>query len=145
MKNRITNIFIFLIALSYTGLVYSSTCEDMKIKIIYDRKTKINKEKMCRFIESDKTMYFMSESCLFYACDVLKKKKVKLVIPDYYSSIGSPGFKLCRDLGGLPQIYEYQEKQNKNWESTERCIFNDKDFVEISFLTYEWKNYISTK
>ncbi len=73
---------------------FASSCNDYKIKIVYNKKDQLSKEKMCTFIDEDKTLYYMSESCLFYGCSVLKKKKENLVIPDYHSKIGSPGFKL---------------------------------------------------
>lgn len=125
---------------------FASSCNDYKIKIVYNKKDQLSKEKMCTFIDEDKTLYYMSESCLFYGCSVLKKKKENLVIPDYHSKIGSPGFKLCLELGGLPQILEFSlPSDNGHWQSTERCLLNEKDFIEISFLTKEWKNLVKIK
>jgi hypothetical protein len=62
------------------------------------------------------------------------------VIKDYKGNIGSPGFKLCRALDGVPQIFEWKSG-DKKWQSTERCLLGN-EFVEIGLLTKIWKKKI---
>lgn len=140
-------ILLFFCFLVFSIEASEKSCEMHNVKIIFDKKPIVSNEEMCRFIDEDNSLYYMSKSCLFYGCEVLKKKKGKLVIPNYYGKIGSPGFKLCEELGGVPQIFEFQKKSvSKNdWQNTERCLFNKRDFVEISYLTKEWKTYIKSE
>jgi hypothetical protein len=72
----------------------------------------------------------------------LKKNKSEIKIKDYYNRAGSPGFKLCRELGGVPQIFEFKKLIKSDWQSVSRCLFSNEDFVEISLLTKEWKSFV---
>ncbi len=133
-------------------MLYSSTlfakpvCEEAKIRIIFDRKPIISDETMCIRRAAGDLIFYVSESCSRGDCEILDREKKPLEIKDYTLSLGSPGFKLCTELGGVPQIFEFASKRTKGkWESTERCLFGSKDFVEISLLTREWKNFINLK
>lgn len=122
---------------------HANNCQDVQVKIIFDKKTKISKEVLCTKKTPDNMLFYVSRSCVDDGCEILKRKKEMILIKDYYRSIGSPGFKLCEFLGGLPQIFEFSKDQTpKEWESTERCLFGDQDFVEISYLSREWKRFI---
>ena len=48
------------------------------------------------------------------------------------SPMGSPGFKICEKLNGVPQFIEYWDKFS--WIKTSRCIFNDGSFIDIGAL-----------
>lgn len=117
-----------------------ATCREAEIKIIYDKRPILSKEMMCEKKLSNNLTYYMSPRCEKGDCAVLKRKKSNLIIPNYIGNIGSPGFKLCEKLGGVPQIFEFK-MDGRDWESTERCLFGE-DFIEISFLTQTWKDYI---
>ena len=142
IKKLTTQLFFCFLVFSIEAS--EKSCEKYNIKIIFDKKPIVSSEEMCSFIDEDNSLYYMSKSCLFYGCEVLKKKKTRLVISNYLGKIGSPGFKLCNELGGVPQIFEFQKK-SKAWQNTERCLFNKRDYVEISFLTKEWKAFIKTE
>lgn len=116
-------------------------CQDYQVKIIFERKAVLSKETLCSHKSSDNMIFYVSKNCADSKCDILKRKKTDLVIKDYTSNIGSPGFKLCNELGGIPQIFEFAPVGSKLWQSADRCLF-EKDFVEISLLTKEWKNFI---
>lgn len=131
---------LILFLLSTTTLWAS--CDEVETKIIFDKKAVYKKEVICIQKTSDNMIFYVSKSCLDHQCEILKRKKKKLVLKDYHHNIGSPGFKLCEELGGVPQIFEFaKDKKIGLWQSTERCFFNN-DFVEISLLTREWKSSI---
>lgn len=121
-------------------VTFANNCEDVQIRIIFDRKSVITKEVLCSEKTSDNMIFYLSKSCIEKKCEILSRRKTDLVIKDYYKNIGSPGFKLCTALGGVPQIFEFS-KDASWWQSTERCLF-EKDFVEISLLTRQWKGFI---
>ncbi len=136
MKKYLASLF-FLI--SFT--VSAKNCEIYDVKIIFDRKDILTKEILCTQKNADNLIFYTSKSCDQNKCEILKRKKTTLRIPDYTANLGSPGFKLCTELGGVPQIFEFKKKK-EIWQSTERCFF-EKDFVEISYLTYQWKSFIN--
>ncbi len=129
-----------LLLLSIPLISFADTCSDVQVRIIFDRKPVITKETVCSHKTSDNMVFYISKSCVDQKCEILKRRKTDLAIKDYNSNMGSPGFKLCTELGGVPQIFEFS-KDSSLWQSTERCLF-EKDFVEISLLTREWKNNI---
>lgn len=137
MKKRIILTIGFLLTFSDV-----SACEEVDIKIIYDRKTEFSKEILCSQKTSDNMIFYLSKSCVNDGCDILKRKKTTLEIKNYASQMGSPGFKICEALGGIPQIFEFKKIKSSQWQSTERCLFEKNDFVEISLLSRDWKKFI---
>lgn len=117
-------------------------CEKVETKIIFDKKPVINKEEICSIVTSDSTKYYLSKSCEKEKCEILKRTAKEIKIENYTHNIGSPGFKLCEALEGIPQIFEFKKIKDKEWESTSRCLFGKSDFVEISFLMMKWKGFI---
>lgn len=118
-------------------------CFKVETKIIFDSKPVLTKETICTIVDADKMLFYVSKSCEDNSCDILKKAPKKIVIKNYYQNLGSPGFKLCEALGGVPQIYEFKKSKAKQSESTDRCLFGKQDFVEISYLSQKWKSFIS--
>jgi hypothetical protein len=135
----------FLCVLFVFILAEVHACEEFEIKIIYDKKAEYSKEILCTKKTADNMIFYLSKGCVDDACDVLKRKKNTLVIKNYNSQIGSPGFKICAELGGIPQIFEFKKSHSTKWESTERCLFEKNEFVEISLLTREWKKHLRKK
>lgn len=131
---------IIILLLSVNSL-FAKDCFETTTKIIYMKKAEIETVTLCKNKTSDKMLFYTSASCLNNKCEILKRTKKKIAIPDYTGSIGSPGFKLCQSLGGIPQIFDFQD-ESKLWKNSERCFFGREDFVEISLLTHNWKNYI---
>lgn len=132
----------FLYSVFICILTEVNACEEVEIKIIYDKKEEFSKEILCSKKTADNMIFYLSKGCVDDACDVLKRKKNTLVIKNYNSQIGSPGFKICEALGGIPQIFEFKKSHSTKWESTERCLFEKNEFVEISLLSREWKKFI---
>lgn len=122
--------------------LWASSCDDVETKIIFDKKEIYKSEVLCLKKTSDNMVFYVSKSCAEDQCEVLKRKKKEILIKDYHHNVGSPGFKLCEELGGVPQIFEFaKDKKIGHWQSSERCFFG-KDFIEISLLTREWKSFI---
>ena len=81
--------------------------------------------------DSKKTL-FISKNC------VLKKGKCLALISqrkpdDLVSEYGSPGFKLCYQINGLPQIVDFFD--GESWIASNRCFFeSDKSFINTDLL-----------
>ena len=62
-------------------------------------------------------------------------KKSEIINP-----IGSPGFKICNQIKGSPQIIEIWN--SKEWLSSDRCIFLDGSFIDNGSLMkkIKWVN-----
>jgi hypothetical protein len=128
--------------LAKSEIVKNKFCFETTIKFYYNGKLEFEKNQLCRKSYEDKKTFYISKSCVNDQCEILKRAKKPIEIKDYISNLGSPGFKLCFALDGVPQIFEF-ENQQKKWLSSERCIFKNNDFVEISLLSREWKNLIN--
>jgi hypothetical protein len=135
-----TKLLMTLFFLS-TTISAKEVCSTGKIKYTYKQKEKIEVVDMCEDINGLGEFVY-SPDCKGLECKVLKdpfKRPVNL--KKYSSSIGSPGFKVCRELKGSPQIIKYQFK-SKAWKQDSRCIFNKKSFVSNAILMKIWKDYI---
>lgn len=124
--------------------VLEAECFPVTTKIIFQGKAETAKNQLCKKRTKDGMLFFVSKSCEKDQCEILKRTPKNLIIKKYKDSIGSPGFKLCQELGGVPQIFEFQLDlaKEKKWQTSERCYFEREDFVEISLLTHEWKRFI---
>lgn len=137
MKTKSLSLILFI----FSTQLIADDCFQTSTRIIFDRKTEQEAITLCKKKTADKLVFYVSKSCDNDRCEILKRSKKNLPIKSYLGNRGSPGFKLCEELEGLPQIFEFQD-QSKKWQSTERCFFGKEDFVEISLLTYEWKAFI---
>jgi hypothetical protein len=120
-----------------------AVCKNAETRIIYQAKPELSNEVLCEH-SVGKLLFYVSKSCEENSspeCEILKRPKKNIVIKNYRSNFGSPGFKLCSELGGVPQIFDFKFNQKDQWKTSERCFF-EKDFVEVSLLTNEWKKFI---
>ena len=104
---------------------------------IYNKKEVIEKQTMCQVINGHYT-YFTSPDCKEKKCKLFSSTKESFKDFKAFSQIGSPGFRLCRQLGGVGQIITVTKGKNKI--ETERCL-DGKSFVEISFLIEHYKKF----
>ncbi|MNJ94881.1 hypothetical protein D3C87_125840 [compost metagenome] len=79
---------------------------------------------------SDKNV-FLSKSCRDKKCTAFQKNK-KYALSEVMSPMGNPGFKMCRLLGGEPEIIEFYVK--KVPYKLDRCFFKNGDFADTSSL-----------
>jgi hypothetical protein len=80
----------------------------------------------------------VSKNCINGKCKVLKALSdilgTKLKI---YSDVGNPGFNLCHEIGGYPQIIEFFD--SVNWYKLNRCTFNeDQSYLDVGLLLHKW-------
>lgn len=126
-----------ILGLFLTATASAQNCEKMELRYIYNKKEVLEKTEVCQFKEKE-VSYFSSKSCMTKKCDLLTEKSEKIKVLNLYTQIGSPGFNLCRHLGGFGQIIKLKNK--KETLETERCL-KGKDFVEISLLIDTYKQY----
>ena len=73
----------------------------------------------------------ISKDCYLTHCEKkLSNKKYKM--KDLYSDIGKPGFKLCRELSGTPQIINFFV--DKKSYQLDRCLFKNENYIDTDYL-----------
>jgi len=105
----------------------SVKCTEGKIRTSAFGETVITRAKICHgeMIEN-----FASASCRNKKCSAFKVRK-RYYIHEFLSDVGTPGFKLCRELGGAPEIVDISV--DGSWHRTDRCVFKD-GFVDTDSL-----------
>lgn len=80
----------------------------------------------------------ISKNCMKKKCEVYKAlENVAGVKMEIFNPVGNPGFNLCNEIGGFPQIIEFYD--SVEWYKLNRCYFSkDKSFVDTSYLIKEW-------
>ncbi|WP_127717392.1 hypothetical protein [Halobacteriovorax sp. HLS] len=133
--------FGLIVAILISSSQAKETCSAGKIKFINNQKEKIEKLTFCT--DSDKYGEFIySKDCQGLSCNFLKDPyKRPANLSKYAKSVGSPGFKLCRELKGSPQIIQYQVNSDE-WKQDSRCFFGKSSFVSINVLMTIWKDFI---
>ncbi|MCP4915233.1 MAG: hypothetical protein GY909_19085 [Oligoflexia bacterium] len=135
-----TNLFIIFLVFLSTNILAEEKCSEGMIEYIYKKKKVKKKLNFC-FDKDKRDKYIYSTNCKGLKCKpLLIPEKRPVNISHYKSSIGSPGFKVCRELGGSPQIIKY--KFDKKWNQSSRCIFNDSTFASNNLLLKLWKGLI---
>ncbi|MBC7540482.1 MAG: hypothetical protein H7281_16780 [Bacteriovorax sp.] len=130
-------IFIFLVLL--TQIVFAaekSGCIDGKIKYLDKIKEIVLQDRYCydsllRSISSVKKCAENKECTINLPGPFLLKHK------DVQVKSGSPGFRVCDLLNGIPQFIEYWD--GEFWIKSSRCIFNDGSYMDIAALTLKVK------
>ena len=135
------NLILSFLIISSIALAEES-CKKGKIKYTYKKELKEIEMQYCTDEDSrDKFIY--SKNCKGLSCEQVKDPaKRPINLGKYPSAVGSPGFKVCRELGGSPQIIEYKINGKDYWEQSSRCIFNEETFVSNNLLIKLWKPYL---
>tara|TARA_R110002072_G_scaffold534_7_gene4219 strand:+ start:115086 stop:115481 length:396 start_codon:yes stop_codon:yes gene_type:complete len=108
-----------------------------------NKQKKIQKKMSFCFDQDKRDKYIYSKNCKGLKCKpLLLPEKRPVDISKYKFSVGSPGFKVCRELKGSPQIIKYQLGKDKKWNQSARCIFDDETFVSTNLLFKIWKGLI---
>lgn len=135
------NKFIITLLFCYSISASAFDCKSFNIRYIDNKKTILKKEKIC-LLEINKVKKAASEKCLFATAKRCPFSKIKTGanFGTFIRDVGSPGFNICHDLKGSPQIYDI-EVQGK-WEQFERCYWKDsKEFVDIGDLIDIYKAF----
>lgn len=120
----------------------SEICKVGEIKYVHNKNDIIQKMEFC-VDTTDNGKFVFSKNCSGSACKALSDPSSKPIdLRKYKSSIGSPGFKVCRELGGQPQLYFYRFDSKEEWQDDSRCIFSEKEFVSNALLFNMWQPYI---
>lgn len=138
MLSRSTVVTIcFLLCFPLMG---NETCTNVETKHVEGQDEKSSRTEAC-VRKDERDIYIYSKNCKGLECKVLKEPATKPVsLRGYKRSIGSPGFKVCRELEGSPQIFSY--KYSGKWYKTDRCIFEDGSFASTNLLLKLWDGYI---
>jgi len=124
----------------FSSSVSAEECGRGNISYYLNNKKISTDEKFC-FDQDERSKYIYSQDCTGLKCKILKNPEERPVsLLGYKSSIGSPGFKVCRELGGTPQIVEYKLKEHQG--KIDRCIFSEKTFVSNDLLMKLWKGFV---
>lgn len=121
----------------------NKSCREVTMRFIDKGVTKIKKLKLCE-VQKEQNKYIVSPECLNDDCPPLRGPRKKVVLESRFSDVGTPGFKVCHKIGGIPQIFEYHKENPEDWIRADRCMFDDegKYFVETSHLFLLWYNHI---
>jgi hypothetical protein len=79
---------------------------------------------------NDKTV-LLSKNCQQKKCKAFEDDR-RFKIGELLSPMGKPSFRLCRELGGEPQIIEFFA-ETKPYK-LDRCLFKDGSFADSDFL-----------
>lgn len=114
-------------------IIFNAWADDLicsKGNIIYTeyQEDKIIKSEFCY---NDEKTILLSKKCKDHKCDAFKNQNT-FPIDEFLGETGKPGFKLCRKLGGKPQIIKFSVK--KDLFKLDRCIFNDGEYADTGYL-----------
>lgn len=128
---------IFLLMLTSFRIDAAEVCKSGEIRYMHNKKYVSNVQSFCH---EGNQIY--SLSCKGKNCDFLQAPEKRPVdISSTNPTVGSPGFKVCRALGGQPQIFEYRFSDQKDWTEDSRCIFGKDEFVSNDMILGLWKDY----
>ncbi|MBL6988431.1 MAG: hypothetical protein ISR65_01560 [Bacteriovoracaceae bacterium] len=135
-KIILLNIFLYIETVAAVP-----SCINSKIRYINSSRYKTERSTLC-FIKEQAVnkKYFVSRNCVNKNCKVLNNFDKSIYIKDLFFPLGAPGHKLCRKLSGTPQIIQYWFKGQ--WIDSERCIFDNKTFVQIGLLYLRFKSSV---
>ena len=118
---------IFLVAILASGAEKFSCSEGTITKTAFE---KISSESAGICYNNDKTA-LVSKNCLERKCSVFQNP-ARYSISEFMGDIGKPGFKLCRKIGGKPELIEFSIE--KKFYKLDRCLFPDGNFSDTSLL-----------
>jgi len=139
---RLAVLLFTIISLPLVAAPIQFKCDETKIR--YYQKMVLQNEtiKLCTF-DFHQERVLTSESCSKgQGCLALKKSstKLSLAIADERTT---PASKLCDKVGGILQLFELYNEQDKKWERSSRCLFEDGSYVLPSYLFEVHKEMIN--
>lgn len=141
MQSKVLFFILFSILFTNLNAFSKERCGLGVIKFTYKTKVKIEKEVFC-YDEDKNNKFIYSRNCKSLKCKELATPAARPIdLSVYPHSIGSPGFKVCRELGGSPQIIEFKFNSS-GWHQSSRCIFSNDTYISNDLLIKLWKPYI---
>lgn len=120
----LSNIIFFSI------LIHAQTFTCVSGSIMQREYGVIKRKNLDYCFNKDKNKFF-SKNCINQKCKAFERIK-KYQINELSHAIGNPGFKLCRDLQGRPELLEFYA-ENKIYK-LDRCLFKDGSFADTDSL-----------
>ena len=87
--------------------------------------------KKANYCYSEDKAEIVSKNCRDQSCSAYKVGK-RFYPEELLSPIGTPGFRLCRELGAEPEIVSFEV--DKEFYETDRCTFPNGAFVSTDLL-----------
>ncbi len=116
------------------------SCIDGKIRYTQGTKRIETAASYCLVTDSKhKDKFLVSKKCKDLKCAPPRKP---LIIESFYSEYGTPAFKVCHELGGRGQVIQYW---NNKWIDSDRCIFDQDNYIETTYLYVLWEDIIIKK
>ncbi len=117
-----------ILAVTLTAQAQDLTCSSGRISQVEFGKIKVESSNYC--FNSDKTV-LLSRNCQQKKCRAFEDKR-RFKIGELLSEVGKPSFRLCRELGGQPEIIEFFVEDQPY--KLDRCLFKDGSFADSDFL-----------
>lgn len=132
MKSKIIplTIFILLPLSAFAGKDFG--CIDGQIRFIEGKSEKIIKEKYC-YDALLRKIYSSGQCRPNTKCMADFDRPIVLKLADVSGETGSPGFKICEKINGVPQIMEFWD--GDRWIKTARCVFKDGSYTDTGSLS----------
>ena len=102
-------------------------CVDGKLRYRHSRKMKTLDASYC---------YNSNKTTLRSKGKSITVPKVELDSSILDTAVGKPGFNICFEYGGTPQIVEFYA--DRKWWKLDRCIFKDGSFVDTGTLLSDY-------
>lgn len=139
MGPMVSNILkISLCYFSYSALADTFVCKEFQTRYLSNKKFVEQRETLC--IDKKKNIV-ASKDCVKAdpSCSLIKRVQNSTIDnKSLLSEVGSPAFKLCHFIDGLPQDMEYLA--GKEWVSASRCIDpKTTSFINLDRLMTEVK------
>ena len=126
---------IFLIiSIGYSKSSDKFICKDYKIDYVLDNKIEYDSIKGC--LKKSIQSQFVSQDCQSSKCPIIKKiKKKKWKVPMPYPRQGSPHFRACYDIKGIPYIVNITSDRRRKFSL---CRIKDS-FIDGYTLMFHLK------
>lgn len=135
-------LFLVIIFTMPPSLVASNgkpECKNVKFTFNKERKNRTIDLQLCKKMKKDQTM-LLTQNCLQGECNALKeltsKKKEKPTILET-RNIGSPNFRKCHQLGGLPLRGKLTDLITDR--KTMLCFFSSDDSIVNTETLFLWE------
>lgn len=136
MRSFILSSIIFL-SLASTLAAAELTCLKGTIKKLYEMKEITEPSEFCTNAEGN---VLISKTCEKLDC----LKDLPLAEVKFNTAgVGTPGFALCRKLGGGPEIVEFQVKEK--WYKLDRCLLKQRSHYVDAGTLFQWNKERATR
>lgn len=134
-------LFTLISGLISLNIQAKETCGPGVIQYLDEGKEIVERKRFC-LEDSELNKFIYSESCKGRACKPLTDFALETIELGGRHDIGSPLFKLCREIGGSPQIITFSFDKVEDYKGS-RCLFKDGTFVSNGLLMHVYRDNVS--